>query len=139
MFGLMYWVSCLFFIFRFALKLQSLLSYFHFTPKWGSCFQLKTLKMRFYCFHFLVVSCFHFYWKCFQKSNQTHFHHHFLFSVKMKTENNQTKHPIGYYVFVGRVSSNVYWLNMVICFKFECSALVFVILTLFFEIFSFDN
>ena len=94
MFGLMYWVSCLFFIFRFALKLQSLLSYFHFTPKWGSCFQLKTLKMRFYCFHFLVVSCFHFYWKCFQKSNQTHFHHHFLFSVKIKTENSQTKHPL---------------------------------------------
>ena len=26
-----------------------------------------------------------------------HFHHRFLFSVKMKTENNQTKHPLKEY------------------------------------------
>jgi len=27
------------------------------------------------------------------KTNQTHFYHHFLFLVKIKTENNQTKYP----------------------------------------------
>ena len=83
---------CLF-VFLNLLKITFIATAISFYPKWGFCFQLKTLKMIFYYFHFLIVSYFYFHWKCFQKSNQIHFHHHFLFSVKMKTENNQTKHP----------------------------------------------
>ena len=85
------------FLFLDFLKITFLPTGFLFYPKWGLCFQLKT---RFYCFHFLVVSCIHFHWKCFQKSNQTHFHHHFLFSMKMKTKNNQTKHSLRFSLFV---------------------------------------
>jgi len=82
--------SCLF-VFLDLLKITFIATAISFYPKWGFCSQLKT---RIYCFHFLVVSCFHFHWNFFQKSNQTHFHYRFLFSVKMKTENNQTKHPL---------------------------------------------
>jgi len=31
-----------------------------------------------------------------KKSNHTHFHHHFLFPMKTKIENNQTKHPLSF-------------------------------------------
>jgi len=85
--------SCLF-IFLNLLKITFIVTTISFYPKWDLCFQLKVLKTRFYCFHFLIVSCFHFHWKYFQISNQTHFHHHFLFSVKIKTKNNQTKHSL---------------------------------------------
>jgi len=79
--------SCLF-VFLDLLKITFIVTIISFYPKWCFCSQLKTLKTKIYCFHFLVVSCFHFHWKCFRKSNQTYFHHRFLFSVKMKTENN---------------------------------------------------
>ena len=85
--------SCLF-VFLDLLKITFIVTTISFYPKWGFCSQLKTLKTKIYYFHFLFVSCFHFHSKCFQKSNQTHFHHHFLFSMKMKTENSQTKHPL---------------------------------------------
>ena len=81
--------SCLF-VFLYLLKITFIVTVISFYLRWGFCSQLKT---RIYYFHFLVISCFHFHYKCFQKSNQTHFHHRFLFLVKMKTENNQTKHP----------------------------------------------
>jgi len=87
--------SCL--VFLELLKITFLTTAFSFYPKWGSCFQLKILKMRFYCFYFLVRLEKYFHWKCFQKSNQMHFHHHFLISVKMKTGNNQTKHPLSFF------------------------------------------
>ena len=63
-------------VFLDLLKIIFLDTAFSFYPKWGSCFQLKT---RFYYFHFLVHLEKYFYWKYFQKSNKTHFHHHFLF------------------------------------------------------------
>jgi len=85
--------SCLF-VFLDLLKI-TFIATISFYPKWDFFSQLKT---RIYYFHFLVVFCFYFHWKCFQKSNQTHFHHRFLFSVKMKIENNQTKHPLRYFL-----------------------------------------
>ena len=81
-------------VFLGLLKIKFFVIAFSFYPKWDFCFQLKMLKMRLSCFHFLLRLEKYFHWKYFQKSYQTHFHHHFLFSVKMKTRNNQTKHPL---------------------------------------------
>ena len=78
-------------IFLDLLKITFLVTTFSFYPKWGSWFKLKT---RFYCFQFFVRFGKYFQWKWKHKSNQTHFHRHFSFLVKMKTENNQTKHPL---------------------------------------------
>jgi len=84
-------------VFLGLLQITFVVTAFSFYQKWDSWFQLKTLKMRFYCFQFLVRLGKYFHWKWKQKSNQTHFHHHFLFLVKMKTENNQTKHSFNYH------------------------------------------
>jgi len=84
----LFWLL-VFFVFLGLLKISTKFL-FHSNPY----FQLKTLKTRFYYFYFLVVFCFYFYWKYFQIFNQTHFYHHFLFSVKIKTENNKTKHHL---------------------------------------------
>ena len=59
--------------------------------KWGSWFKLKT---RFYYFESLIRFGKYFQWEWKQKSNQTYSHHHFLFSMRMKTENIQTKYPL---------------------------------------------
>ena len=52
--------SCLF-VFLDLFKIIFIVTVILFYPKWGFCSQLKTLKTRMYCFHFLVVSCFHFH------------------------------------------------------------------------------
>jgi len=78
-------------VFLDFLKITLFVIAFLFYPKWDFWFQLKT---RFYCFQFLVRLRKYFHWKCLQKSNQTHFHHHFLFPMRMKTENNQIKQPL---------------------------------------------
>jgi len=83
-------------VFLDLVKITLVVTAFSFYPKWDSWFQLKIVKTRFYSFQFLVRLGKYFHWKCFQKSNQTHFHHHFLFPVKMKTENNQIKHLLIY-------------------------------------------
>jgi len=80
-------------VFLDLLKITFLATAFSFYPKLGSWFQLKT---RFYYFQFLVRLKKYFHWKCFQTSNQMHFHHHFLFPVKIKTKNSQTKDPFSY-------------------------------------------
>ena len=82
------------FVFLDLFKITLIVTTISFYPKWSLYSQLKTLKTKIYYFYFLIVSCFYFHWKCFQKSNQTHFHHRFLFTMKMKTENNQTKHSL---------------------------------------------
>jgi len=95
------------------LKITFLAIAFLFYPKWGFWFQLKTLKMRFYCFQFLVRLRKYFHWKCFQKSNQTHFHHYFLFPVKMKTKTDKPNTPLcsRSWVSKGRRSWWVGWLK----------------------------
>jgi len=84
--------SCLF-VFLDLFKITFIVTAISFYPKWGFYSQLKTLKTRIY-FSFSSCFLFSFSLKCFQKFNQTHFYYRFLFSVKMKTENNQTKHPL---------------------------------------------
>ena len=81
-------ISCLF-VFLDLLKIIFIVTVISFYPRWSFCSQ-KILKMRIY--YFLVISCFHFYWKCFQKSKQIYFHHRFVFSVKNenKKQSNQT-------------------------------------------------
>ena len=62
-------------------------------------------RMKFLVSRDFIISSFWFVWKNIfieneNKSNQRHFHHYFLFSVKMKTENNQIKHPLHYWHLV---------------------------------------
>jgi len=51
---------CLF-VFLNLLKITFIVTTISFYPKWDFCSQLKTLETKIYCFHFLIISCFHFH------------------------------------------------------------------------------
>jgi len=87
-------------VFLDLLKIIFLFIAFLFYSKWGSWFQLKT---RFYCFRLLIRLKKYFQRKYFQQFNQTHFHHHIVFLVKIKIKNNQIK-PSSLLFFIVKVA-----------------------------------
>ena len=63
----------------------------------------------------------------------------FLFSSRFFSSFFLSVGSFGCCVFVGGISRNAYWLNMIFCFKFQCFVPAFVFLTPFLEIFIFIN